>query len=147
MSLRLRLYFWNSKKGKTIEVFPTAQLHQRNALAYIIRMCYFYGNIKLNLAFWIDRSRKFCIFVWLAKRRRKGGGRGGRGKTDLSTWENCYLWDFDHNSIQNIITLGDAVENCYLPHNFLKDWPNKLNITTDVVLPWIYSAITKIKYI
>ena len=85
---------------------------------------------------------------WLrGEGRGEGGGGGGRSKTDLSTWENCYLWDFDHNSIQNIITLGDAVENCYLPHNFLKDWPNKLNITTDVVLPWIYSAITKIKHI
>ena len=31
--------------------------------------------------------------------------------SDLSTWENCSPWDFDHNSIQNTIILGDAVEN------------------------------------
>ena len=66
---------------------------------------------------------------------------------DLSTWENCSPWDFDHNSIQNTIILGDAVENCYLPHNLLKDWLSKSNIATEVVLPWIYSAITKIKHL
>ena len=43
--------------------------------------------------------------------------------SDLSTWENCSPWDFDHSSIQNTIILGNAVENCYLPHNFgLVSW-------------------------
>ena len=67
--------------------------------------------------------------------------------TDLSTWEQCRPWDFDHNSIQNAIILGDAVENCHLPHNFLKDWPSKSSIATEVVLPWVYWAITKIKHL
>ena len=37
---------------------------------------------------------------------------------DLSTWKNCSLWDFDHNSIQNTIIFStasaDAVENSQL---------------------------------
>ena len=45
--------------------------------------------------------------------------------------------------MQNTVILGDAIENCYLPHNFLNDWPSKLNIATEVVLPWVYSANKK----
>ena len=35
----------------------------------------------------------------------------------------------------------------YLPLNFLKDWPGNLNIATEIVLHWVYSAKTKIKYL
>ena len=31
--------------------------------------------------------------------------------SDLSTWENCLLWDFDDNTIQNINILEGAAEN------------------------------------
>ena len=34
---------------------------------------------------------------------------------------------------------------CYLPLDFLKDWPSNLNIATEVFLTQIYSARTKIK--
>ena len=36
---------------------------------------------------------------------------------------------------------------CYLPLDFLKDWPSKLNMATELVLPWVYFAITKIKHL
>ena len=34
------------EKGETKVVFPTARDCTRGRLAYVIRMCYFYGNIK-----------------------------------------------------------------------------------------------------
>ena len=38
--------------------------------------------------------------------------------------------------------------NCfYLPRNFLKDYPSNSNIATELVLPWVYIAITKINYL
>ena len=36
---------------------------------------------------------------------------------------------------------------CYLPLNFLKDWPSNLNIATKVVFLWDYSARTEIKHL
>ena len=63
-------------------------------------------------------------------------------KPNLSTWEKCSPWAFNYNIIQNTIILRGAVENCYLPHNFLKDCPSKSNIA-----PWVYSTITKMKHL
>ena len=68
-------------------------------------------------------------------------------KPNLSTWKKCSPWDFDYNIVQNTINLRDVVENCYLPHNFSKDCPSKSNTATEVVLPWVYSAIIKLKYL
>ena len=36
---------------------------------------------------------------------------------------------------------------CYLPLDFLKDWPSNLNMATELVLPWVYFTITKIKHL
>ena len=36
---------------------------------------------------------------------------------------------------------------CYLPLDFLKDWPSNLNIATKVFLPWVYSSRTKTKHL
>ena len=40
-------------------------------------------QVSLNLVFWIERSRNFCIFVWFAKTRgwMGGGGWGGFGES------------------------------------------------------------------
>ena len=72
--------------------------------------------------------------------------------SDLSTWKNCLPWEFDCNSIQNTNILGDAFGNsltsscCYLALDFLKVWPSNSNIATELVLPGIDVAITKIKH-
>ena len=36
---------------------------------------------------------------------------------------------------------------CYLPIDFLKNWPSNSNIATELVLPWVYLDITKIKHL
>ena len=36
---------------------------------------------------------------------------------------------------------------CYLPIDFLKNWPSNSNIATELVLSWVYLAITKIKHL
>ena len=36
---------------------------------------------------------------------------------------------------------------CYLPLDFLKDWPSKSIIANKLVLPMVYSAITEIKHL
>ena len=80
---------------------------------------------------------------------------------DLLLFFYCYLCCYSqssklgriaHREILIIIVfrnhyLGDAFENCYLPHNFLKDLLSKSNIATEVVLPWVCSAITKVKHL
>ena len=51
---------------------PDCDIHNKNVL--------FINFISLNLVFWIERSRNFCIFVWSAERR---GGRGGKTLTKI----------------------------------------------------------------
>ena len=68
--------------------------------------------------------------------------------SDLSTWENCLPRDFDYNSIQNTNILGGAFGNSLTSKLllFTKIWPNNSNVDNELVLPWIYVAITKIKH-
>ena len=68
--------------------------------------------------------------------------------SDLSTWENWLPGYFDYNSIQSTIILEGAFENSLTSKLllFTKIWPNNWSIATELVLPWIYVAITKIKH-
>ena len=85
----------------------------------------------LELLDWIAMLNNSCIYL-----------------TDPSTWENCLLWDFDYISIQSTNALGGAVENfltstllLFTPRFYKKlaDW-----LETELALPWIYIAVTKV---
>ena len=59
--LEIESVFKTVGTAKTVVVFPTAQLHNRKAMSYIVRMCYLYGNskqgwkIKKKNFFWVVR--------------------------------------------------------------------------------------------
>ena len=63
-------------------------------------------------------------------------------QTDLSTWDNCLLWEFNYNSIRNTSILGGDIKIAAI----YKIWRNDLNIATVLAFPWILVAITKINY-
>ena len=85
----------------------------------------------LELLDWIAMLNNSCIYL-----------------ADLSTWENCLPWDFDYISIQSTNALGGAVENfltstllLFTPgfYKKLAEWRE-----TELALPWIYIAVTKV---